>query len=106
MKSKSVFIIGRMPFGNALWLEYHSIVSDYIYMTVVSDEDDIQKLKSLNLIVGSTESYCSYSEIIKIATKAGLSVPKDKIELVIEMRFSMCNSITVIKNYENTIIKD
>lgn len=106
MKSKSVFIIGRMPFGNALWLEYHSIASDNIYMTVVRDEEDLKKLQSLNLIVGSTESYYSYSELIKIATKAGLSVPKDKIELVIEMRFSMCNSITVIKNYENTIIKD
>lgn len=106
MKSKSVFIIGRMPFGNALWLEYHSIASDNIYMTVVSDEEDLKKLQSLNLIVGSTESYYSYSELIKIAMKAGLSVPKDKIELVIEMRFSMCNSITVIKNYENTIIKD
>lgn len=106
MKSKSVFIIGRMPFGNALWLEYHSIASDNIYMTVVSDEEDLKKLQSLNLIVGSTESYYSYSELIKIAMKAGLSVPKDKIELVVEMRFSMCNSITVIKNYENTIIKD
>ena len=106
MKSKSVFIIGRMPFGNALWLEYHSIASDNIYMTVVRDEEDLKKLQSLNLIVGSTESYYSYSELIKIAKKAGLSVPKDKIELVVEMRFSMCNSITVIKNLENTIIKD
>lgn len=106
MKSKSVFVIGRMPFGNALWLEYHSIASDNIYMTVVSDEEDIKKLQSLNLVVGSTESYCSYSELIQIAMKSAMSVSKDKIDLVVKMRFSMCSSITVIKNYENTIIKD
>ena len=106
MKSKSVFVIGRMPFGNALWLEYYSIASDNIYMTVVSDEEDIKKLQSLNLVVGSTESYCSYSELIQIAMKSAMSVSKDKIDLVVKMRFSMCNSITVIKNYENTIIKD
>ena len=106
MKSKSVFVIGRMPFGNALWLEYHSIASDNIYMTVVSDEASIKKLQSLNLVVGSTESYCSYSELIQIAMKSAMSVSKDKIDLVVKMRFSMCSSITVIKNYENTIIKD
>lgn len=106
MKSKSVFVIGRMPFGNALWLEYHSIASDNIYMTVVSDEVDLKKLQSLNLVVGSTESYCSYSEIIQIAMKGAMTVSKDKIDLVVKMRFSMCSSITVIKNYENTIIKD
>ena len=106
MKSKSVFVIGRMPFGNALWLEYHSIASDNIYMTVVSDEEDVKKLQSLNLVVGSTESYCSYSELIQIAMKSAMSVSKDKIDLVVKMRFSMCSSITVIKNYENTIIKD
>lgn len=106
MKSKSVFVIGRMPFGNALWLEYHSIASDNIYMTVVSDEEDFKKLQSLNLVVGSTESYCSYSELIQIAMKSAMSVSKDKIDLVVKMRFSMCSSITVIKNYENTIIKD
>ena len=106
MKSKSVFVIGRMPFGNALWLEYHSIASDNIYMTVVSDEASIKKLQSLNLVVGSTESYCSYSDLIQIAMKSAMSVSKDKIDLVVKMRFSMCSSITVIKNYENTIIKD
>ena len=106
MKSKSVFVIGRMPFGNALWLEYHSIASDNIYMTVVSDGEDLKKLQSLNLVVGSTESYCSYSEIIQIAMKGAMTVSKDKIDLVVKMRFSMCSSITVIKNYENTIIKD
>ena len=106
MKSKSVFVIGRMPFGNALWLEYHSIASDNIYMTVVSDEEDLKKLQSLNLVVGSTESYCSYSELIQIAMKASFCVSKDKIDIVLKMRFSMCSSITIIKNYENTIIKD
>lgn len=106
MKSKSVFVIGRMPFGNALWLEYHSIASDNIYMTVVSDEGDVKKLQSLNLVVGSPDSYSSYCDLIKMAMKAELYVSKDKKDLVIKMRFSMCSSITVIKNYENTIIKD
>ena len=106
MKSKSVFVIGRLPFGNALWLEYHSIASDNIYMTIVSDEKDIKKLQSLNLIVGSPESYSSYCDLIQIAMKAVLIVSKDNIDLVVKMRFSMCNSITVIKYYENTIIKD
>lgn len=106
MKKKTVFVIGRMPFEHAMWLEYHSIASDKIYMTVVSDEEDLKKLQSLNLVVGSTESYCSYSKLIQIAMKSSIAVSKDKIDLVIDMRFSMCNSITVIKNYENTIIKD
>lgn len=106
MKSKSFFIIGRLTFGNALWLEYHSNASDNIYMTIVSDEKDIKKLQSLNLIVGSPESYSSYCDLIQIAMKAGLKVPKDNNDLAVKMRFCMCNSITVIKNYENTIIED
>lgn len=95
-----------MPFDNALWLEYHSIASDNIYMTIVSDEEDLKKLQSLNLVVGSTDSYYSYSELIKIAMKSAMSVSKDRIDLVVKMRLSMCNSMTVIKNLENTIIKD
>lgn len=106
MKQKSVFIIGRLPFGNALWLEYHSNASDNIYMTIVSDEKDIKKLQSLNLIVGSAESYSSYCDLIQIAMKAGLKVSKDNIDLVVKMRFSMCKEFTVIKNIAVTIIKD
>lgn len=106
MKSKSVFVIGNLPFGNALWLEYHSIASDNIYMTIVSDEEDVKKLQSLNLIVSSPDSYNSYSELIRIATKAALHVPKDKKDLVVKMRFCMCKAFTVIKNCEVTIIKD
>ena len=106
MKSKSVFVIGKLPFGNALWLEYHSNTSDNIYMSLVSDEEDLKKLQSLNLVVGSPESYCSYSDLMQIAMKTELIVSKNKIDLVVKMRFSMCSSITVIKNYENTIIKD
>ena len=106
MKQKSVFIIGRLPFGNALWLEYHSNASDNIYMTIVSDEKDIKKLQSLNLVVGSPESYSSYCDIIQIAMKAGLYVSKDKKDLVVKMRFGMCKEFTVIKNIEVTIIKD
>lgn len=106
MKSKSVFIIGKLPFGNALWLEYHSIASDNVYMTIVSNEEDIKKLQSLNLVVGSPESYNSYSELIQIATKAALYVSKDKKDLVVKMRFCMCKEFTVIKNCEVTIIKN
>ena len=106
MKSKSFFIIGRLTLGNALWLEYHSDASDNIYMTIVSDEEDIKKLQSLNLVVGSPEYNCSYSDLKQIAMKTELIVSKDKIDLVVKMRFCMCSSITVIKNYENTIIED
>ena len=106
MKSKSVFVIGKLPFGNALWLEYHSITSDNIYMSLVSDEEDIKKLQSLNLVVGSPESYCSYCDIIQIAMKSSLYISKDKKDIVVKMRFSMCKEFTVIKNCEVTIIKD
>ena len=106
MKLKTEFIIGKLPFSNALWLEYYSTESDNIYMTIVRDVEDIKKLQSLNLIFGSPGSYNSYSELIKIAKKTGLYVSKDKKDVVIKMRFSMCNSITVIKNCEDTIIKD
>ena len=105
MKSKSVFIIGRMPFGNDLWLEYHSEATNKVYMTIVSDEEDIKKLQSLNLIVGSPESYNTYCELTQIAMKSALSVSQDKVDLVVKMRFSMCNAFTVIKNCEVTIIK-
>ena len=106
MNQKSVFIIGRLTFGNALWLEYHSNTSDNIYMAIVSDEEDIQRLQSLNLIVGSPESYCSYCDLIQIAMKSSLYVSKDKKDIVVKMRFCMCKEFTVIKNCEVTIIKD
>lgn len=105
MKLKTIFIIGKLQFSNALWLEYHSTESDNIYMTIVRDVEDIKKLQSLNLVVGSPESYNSYSEIIKIAKKTGLYVSKDKRDVVVKMRFCMCKEFTVIKNCEVDIIK-
>ena len=105
MKYKSVFIIGKLPFSNAMWLEYHSIESDNIYMTIVRNVEDIMKLNSLNLIVGSPEYYNSYSELIKIVKKTGLYLPKDLRDIVVKMRFYMCKEFTVIKNCEVQIIK-
>ena len=74
-------------------------------MTIVRDVEDIKKLQSLNLIVGSPESYNSYYDLIKIAKKSGLYVSKDKKCVVINMRFCMCKEFTVIKNCEVTMIK-
>ena len=75
-------------------------------MAFVSDKEDIKKLKSLNLINGTPDSYNSISNIINIAKNGGMSVPYDKKELVVKMRFSMCNSVSVIFSYGNTIIED
>ena len=103
MKSKSKIVIGKLPFGNALWLEYHSVVHDKIFMTIVTEEKDIKKLQSLNIIYGSTESYGSYCTIMEIIKKGAFKVSGNKIDMVVKMRFNICNTITVIMNYENEI---
>ena len=89
-----------------MWLEYHSFATDQIYMAIVTKEEDLSKLQSLNLVIGSAESYCSYSGLIKIAMQGGMCVPSDNIDVVVKMRMCMCSTIAVIENYDNTIIKD
>ena len=106
MNSKSIFVIGNLAFTNTLWLEYHSSSLDTIYMAFVSDKEDIKKLQSLNLNAGTQDSYNSISNIINIAKRGGMSVPYNKRELVVKMRFSMCKTVSVIFNYGNVLPTD
>ena len=75
-------------------------------MAFVSDKEDIKKLQSLNLIKGTPDSYNSISNIINIGKRGGMSVPYDKQELVVKMRFCMCKAVSVIFNYENALLTD
>lgn len=105
-KKKYSIIVGQMYGTDCMWIEYHSCYTNTIYVNIIHDKNDIDKLKNLNIQTGSKSSIDSINELIKLAIKNAMILPISQVGIVSKMRFSMCNSITVIKNYENTIIKD
>lgn len=101
MKSKSVFIIGKLPFANALWLEYHSYVTERIYVNIVRNQDDINIFTQLNVVTGSINSYKNITKLMSVARQGAMNVHISNDKIVAELREKLCNSFFVIKYFSN-----
>ena len=91
MKKKSYsIIVGQMYGTNCMWIEYHSCYTNTIYVNIIHDKNDIDKLKNLNIQTGSRSSFDSINELIKLAIKNAMILPISQVGLISKIREKIC----------------
>lgn len=90
-KKKYSIIVGQMYGTNCMWIEYHSCFTDTIYVNIIHNKDDIDKLKNLNIQTGSKSSFDSINELIKLAMKNAMMLHISQIEIISKIRDKICN---------------
>lgn len=89
-KKKYSIIVGQMYGTGCMWMEYHSYYTNTIYVNIIHDKNDIDKLKKLNIQTGSRSSFDSVNELIKLAIKNALILPISQVEIISKMRERVC----------------
>lgn len=103
-KKKLSIIVGQMYETDCMWVEYHSCYTNTIYVNIIHDKNDIDKLKVLNIQTGSRSSFTSVNELIKLAIKDAMMLPISQVEIISKMRERICicyNNVSYI-SYINT----
>lgn len=86
---------------NCMWIEYHSCYTNTIYVNIIHDKNDIDKLKNLNIQTGSKSSFDSINELIKIAIKNAMILHISQAEIISKIREKICicyNNFSYISN--------
>ena len=89
-KKKYSIIVGQMSETNCMWIEYHSCFTDTIYVNIIHDKNDIDKLKNLNIQTGSKSSFDSINELIKLAMKSAMMLHISQAETISKIREKIC----------------
>lgn len=89
-KKKYSIIVGQMHGTDCMWIEYHSCYTNTIYVNIIHDKNDIDKLKVLNIQTGSRSSFDSVGELIKLAIKNAMILPISQVEIISKMRERLC----------------
>lgn len=89
-KKKYSIIVGQMYGTNCMWIEYHSCYTNTIYVNIIHDKNDIDKLKNLNIQTGSRSSFDSINELIKLAIKNAMILPISQVEIISKIREKTC----------------
>lgn len=89
-KKKYSVIIGQMSGTDCMWIEYHSCFTDTIYVRIIHDKNDIDKMKNLNIQTGSRSSFDSVNELIKLAMKNAMILPISQVEIISKIREKVC----------------
>ena len=103
-KEKYSIIVGKISGVNSMWIEYHSCFTDTIYVNIIHNENDIDKMKNLNIQAGSKSACDSINEIIKIAIKDAMILHISQVEIISKIREQVCiccNNFSYI-SYINT----
>lgn len=103
-KKKYSIIVGQMYGTDCMWIEYHSCYSNTIYVNIIHDKNDIDKLKNLNIQTGSRGSSDSINKLITLAIKNAMILPISQVEIISKMRERTCicyNNFSYI-SYINT----
>lgn len=89
-KKKYSIIVGQMYGTDCMWIEYHSCYTNTIYVNIIHDKNDIDKLKNLNIQTGSKSSFDSINELIKIAIKNAMILHISQVEIISKIREKIC----------------
>ena len=103
-KEKYSIIVGKMSGTDCMWIEYHSCFTDTIYVNIIHDKDDIDKLKNLNIQTGSKSSFDSINELIRLAIKNAMILHISQGGIISKIREKLCiccNNFSYI-SYINT----
>lgn len=89
-KKKYSIIVGQMYGTDCMWIEYHSCYTNTIYVNIIHDKNDIDKLTVLNIQTGSRSSFDSVNELIKLAMKNAMILPISQVEIISKIRERVC----------------
>ena len=102
MQKKMYYLVfGEIGATGNYWLEYHSYVTDTIYVNIVRNQDDIDLFTRINVVTGSINSYKHITKLMNIARQGAMNVNISNDKIVTELREKLCDSFFVIKYYSN-----
>lgn len=89
-KEKYSIIVGQMSGTDCMWIEYHSCFTNTIYVNIIHDKNDIDKLKNLNIQTGSKSSFDSINGLIRLAIKNAMILHISQEGIISKIREKMC----------------
>lgn len=100
-KKKYYLVFGEIGSTGDYWLEYHSYVTDSIYVNIVRNQDDINLFTQLNVVTGSINSYKHITKLMSVARQGAMNFHISNDRIVTELREKLCDSFFVIKYFSN-----
>lgn len=100
-KKKYYLVLGEIGSTGNYWLEYHSYVTDTIYVSIVRNQDDIDLFTRLNVVTGSINSYKHITKLMSVARQGAMNVHISNDKIVTELREKLCDSFFVIEYLSN-----
>lgn len=100
-KKKYYLVFGEIGSTGNYWLEYHSYVTETIYVNIVRNQDDIDLFTRLNVVTGSINSYKHITKLMRVARQGAMNVHISNDKIVTELREKLCDSFFVIEYFSN-----
>lgn len=100
-KKKYYLVFGEIGSTGNYWLEYHSFVTERIYVNIVRNQDDIDLFTRLNLVKSSIKSYKHITKLMSVARQGAMNVHISNDTIVTELREKLCDYYFVIEYYSN-----
>lgn len=100
-KKKYYLVFGEIGSTGDYWLEYHSYVTETIYLNIVRNQDDIDLFTQLNVVTGSINSYKQITKLMSIARQGAMNFHISNDLIVTELREKLCDSFFVIEYFSN-----
>ena len=101
IKQSWMMIFGEIGSTGNYWLEYHSYVTERIYVNIVRNQDDIDLFTQLNVVTGSINSYKHITKLMSVARQGAMNVHISNDKIITELREKLCDSFFVIKYFNN-----
>lgn len=99
-------VFGEIGSTGNYWLEYHSYVTETIYVNIVKNQDDIDLFTQLNVVTDSINSYKHITKLMSIARQGAMNVHLSNDKIVTELREKLCDSFFVIEYFSNVNMVD
>lgn len=100
-KKKYYLVFGEIGSTGNYWLEYHSYVTERIYVNILRNKDDIDLFSRLNVVTGSINSYKHITKLMSVARQGAMNVHISNDKIVTELREKLCDSFFVIEYISN-----
>lgn len=101
MKKKYYLVFGEIGSTGNYWLEYHSYVTETIYVNIVRNQEDIDLFTRLNVVTGSIDYYNNITKLMSVARKGAMYFHISNDMIVTELRERLCDSFFVIEYISN-----
>lgn len=105
-RKKYYLVFGEIGSTGNYWLEYHSYVTETIYVNIVRNQDDIDLFTQLNVVTGSINSYKHVTKLMSVARQGAMHVHLSNDKIVTELREKLCDSFFVIEYFSNVTTVD